>query len=178
MVACKTVGEYKRNQEKIKKFCLEEAKQKKRSERTTSATSRNTNWTPEKVRKVATKNQKSQQTTKMASTTPNKETIWLKKETSRKRTRTPKKSPGENFSIGSKEAALQSSSQFDSNRSFLTIDADYILQSENAKQFTIDSESNPSYNVITSNDPSLFMSTIFVIYGHMKILNVPVSTEF
>ena len=26
MVACKTVGEYKRNQEKIKKFCLEEAK--------------------------------------------------------------------------------------------------------------------------------------------------------
>ena len=24
MVACKTVGEYKRNQEKIRKFCLEE----------------------------------------------------------------------------------------------------------------------------------------------------------
>ena len=27
MVACKTIGEYRRNQEKIKKFCLEEAKQ-------------------------------------------------------------------------------------------------------------------------------------------------------
>ena len=26
-VACKTIGEYRRNQEKIKKFCLEEAKQ-------------------------------------------------------------------------------------------------------------------------------------------------------
>ena len=51
LVACKTVGEYKRNQEKIKKFCLEEAKQKKRSEPTASATNRNTNWAPEKVRK-------------------------------------------------------------------------------------------------------------------------------
>ena len=29
MVACKTLAEYKRNQEKIKKFCLEEAKQLK-----------------------------------------------------------------------------------------------------------------------------------------------------
>ena len=95
----------------------------------------------------------------MASTTPKKETNWLKKETSRKRTKTPKKSPGEIFSNGSKQAALQSSSQIDSNRSFLTIDADQILQSEKAKQFTIHSESNPSYNVISSNDPSLFMST-------------------
>ena len=119
----------------------------------------NTIWTPEKVRKAATKNQKRQQTTKRAVKTPKKETNWLKKETSRKRTRTPKKSPGENFSIGSKQAALQSSSQFDSNRSFLTIDAEYILQSKNAKQFTIDSDSNPIHNVITSNDPSLFMST-------------------
>ena len=31
MVACKTIGEYRRNQEKIKKFCLEEAKQAKKS---------------------------------------------------------------------------------------------------------------------------------------------------
>ena len=31
MVACKTIGEYRRNQEKIKKFCLEEAKPAKKS---------------------------------------------------------------------------------------------------------------------------------------------------
>ena len=31
LVACKTIGEYRRNQEKIKKFCLEEAKQAKKS---------------------------------------------------------------------------------------------------------------------------------------------------
>ena len=32
MVACKTVGEYKRNQEKIRKFCLEEAKATKKAQ--------------------------------------------------------------------------------------------------------------------------------------------------
>ena len=55
MVACKTVGEYKRNQEKIKKFCLEEAKQKKMSEPTQSASKSNTNWTPGKVKKRRSK---------------------------------------------------------------------------------------------------------------------------
>ena len=51
MVACKTVGEYKRNQEKIKKFCLEEAKQKKIQERSAPINVDNTKWTPENVRK-------------------------------------------------------------------------------------------------------------------------------
>ena len=121
MVACKTVGEYKRNQEKIKKFCLEEAKQKKIQEQSASINVDNTKWTPEKIRKTATKNQKRQQSTRRAPTTPKRETIWGKKEVSRKRTRTPKKSPGEDFKHGSKQAALQSSSQFDVNRSFVKI---------------------------------------------------------
>ena len=34
MVACKTIGEYRRNQEKIKNFCLEEAEQAKKSSTT------------------------------------------------------------------------------------------------------------------------------------------------
>ena len=159
MVACKTVGEYKRNQEKIKKFCLEEAKQKKIQERSARINVDNTKWTPEKVRKTATKNQKRQQPTRRAPTTPTRETIWGKKEVSRKRTRTPKKSPGEDFKVGSKQAALQSSSQIDVNRSFLTINAEQILQSENAEQITIDSDVNQNFNIITSNDPSLFMLT-------------------
>ena len=101
MVACKTVGKYKRNQEKIKIFCLEKAKQKKRSEPTTSANNINTKWTPEKMRKAAIKNQKRQQTTRRTVTTPKKEINWVKKETSCKRTRSPKKPPGEDFNIGS-----------------------------------------------------------------------------
>ena len=159
MVACKTVGKYKRNQEKIKKFCLEEAKQKKIQERSASINVDNTKWTPEKIRKTATKNQKRQQSTRRAPTTPKRETIWGKKEVSRKRTRTPKKSPGEDFKLGSKQAALQSSSQFDVNRSFVKINAEQILQSENAEQITIDSDVNQNFNIITSNNPSLFMLT-------------------
>ena len=157
MAACKTVGEYKRNQEKIKKFCLEEAKQKKMSEPTQSAAKMNTSWTLDKAKKAAINNQKRQQTTRKTLVTPKKGTNWVKKETSGKRTRTQKKSPGEEFSQGWKQAALQSSSQFDANRSFLTIDAASILQSEDAKQFNIDSDSSPNYKIITSNDPSLFM---------------------
>ena len=159
MVACKTAGEYKRNQEKIKKFCLEEAKQKKIQERSAPINEGNTKWTPEKIKKTATKNQKRQQSTRRAPTTPKRETIWGKKEVSRKRTRTPKKSPGEDFKLGSKQAALQSSSQFDVNRSFVTINAEQLLQSENAEQITIDSDVNQNFNIITSNDPSLFMLT-------------------
>ena len=51
MVACKTVSEYKRNQEKIKKFCLEEAKQQKATEINPSTSKKKTNWTPEKVKR-------------------------------------------------------------------------------------------------------------------------------
>ena len=80
MVACKTVGEYKRNQEKNKEFCLEEAKQQKAgkavqpigeakfhrpSTRNTRPRTQLTNWSPAKVRRVATQNQlKQQQKTK------------------------------------------------------------------------------------------------------------------
>ena len=92
MVACKTVGEYKRNQEKIKKFCLEEAKQKKIQEQSASINVDNTKWTPEKIRKTATKNQKRQQSTRRAPATPKRETIWGKKK-SHANGQGPQKSP-------------------------------------------------------------------------------------
>ena len=57
MVACKTVGDYKRNQEKIN-FCLEEAKQQKPTEPTSTLSKKNTKWTPDEEKKVAIKNQK------------------------------------------------------------------------------------------------------------------------
>ena len=74
MVACKTIGDYNWNQEKVKKFCLEEAKQQKKTGKAVQPigeakiyrpNSRNTrprtpltNWSPAKVRRVATKQQK------------------------------------------------------------------------------------------------------------------------
>ena len=86
MVACKTVGEYKRNQEKIRKFCLEEAKAAKQTQPTKQGSSpgkdyskrrtrpsqpkqstakpktkTETKWTKEKLLKLATRNQTRQQ---------------------------------------------------------------------------------------------------------------------
>ena len=56
VVACKTVGEYKRNQAKIGMFCLEETKQQKAAGKNLPSENRKSNWTPDKVRKVATSN--------------------------------------------------------------------------------------------------------------------------
>ena len=79
MVSCKTVGEYKRNQEKIRKFCLDEAKQLKAAcksqpvgetiqqqpnTRNTKTGNNTINWSPAKVRKVVTHNQSQQQNKK------------------------------------------------------------------------------------------------------------------
>ena len=88
MVACKTVGEYKRNQEKIKKFCLEEAKQQKVTKMTpptgghkiqqtkpriTRQRAQPTNWSPSKVRQVASQNQRKQQQKNKSPTTTKKQ---------------------------------------------------------------------------------------------------------
>ena len=64
MVACKTVGEFKRNQEKIRKFCLEEARNNTTSnQQKNQGPSTESNWTNEKVKKLAQANQQQQQTT-------------------------------------------------------------------------------------------------------------------
>ena len=64
MVACKTIGDYKRNQEKISEFCLEEARnnaaRKQHSEKRPSSPS---TWTHDKVEKIAQSNQRRQQRT-------------------------------------------------------------------------------------------------------------------
>ena len=49
MVTCKTIGEYRRNQEKIKKFCLEEAKQAKRISTTVPTRSHPTTNEPQEI---------------------------------------------------------------------------------------------------------------------------------
>ena len=64
MVACKTVGEYKCNQEKIRKFCLEEARNNaSRNQQKNQGPSTESNWTNEKVKKLAQANQQQQQRT-------------------------------------------------------------------------------------------------------------------
>ena len=64
VVACKTVGEFKRNQEKIRKFCLEEARNNTtRNQQKNQGPSTESNWTNEKVKKLAEANEQQQQRT-------------------------------------------------------------------------------------------------------------------
>ena len=64
MVACKTVGEFKRNQEKIRKICLEKARNNTtRNQQKNQGPSAESNWTNQKVKKLAQANQQQQQRT-------------------------------------------------------------------------------------------------------------------
>ena len=173
MVACKTVGEYKRNQEKIKKFCLEEAKQQKKtgkavqpigeakihrpSSRNTRPRTQLTNWIPSKLRRVATQNQlKQQQKTKSPSTPTNQK--WSKQSGSKKRPQIPKSSPGKIFEQRSKIMALQSSEEHEQNRSFIQVDMNKLQQSANTITYEVE-ESNTPQTIIASSDPKEFMIT-------------------
>ena len=54
MVPCKTVGEYKRNQEKIRKFCVEEARNNAKQHK--SEMPGNSKWTRENIKPLAQSN--------------------------------------------------------------------------------------------------------------------------
>ena len=124
MVACKTVGEYRRNQEKIRKFCLEEAKAIKKAK---SSNQRNspgkthpdkpvqqipqqsqpklrskteTKWTKDKLVKLATHNPSRQQS--KSKTQPRPQSPMLKKKF---KSSTPKHS----FNYKAQQAALMES---------------------------------------------------------------------
>ena len=159
MIACKTVDEYKRNQEKIRKFCLEEPKilkatsnpqpvgepnQHKPNTRNSHTRKKTTNWNPDKVRKVAAHNEKRQQQRSKTPITPKKSTNWLNHKGSRKRPRTPKKSPGELFEQCSKQVALQNCQKFLEDRSFVQMDLSAIPQTDNTVANDIDSDTDAS----------------------------------
>ena len=171
MVACKTVGEYKRNQEKIKKFCLEEAKQQKVTKaaqptgghknqqtnfRNTRPRAQSTNWNPAKVRQVATQNQRRQQQTK-SPTTPKKQNR-TKQSDPKKRPRTPKANPGETFEQRSKMMALQSTQEHEQNRSFIQVDTNALQQSPNTITYQFVENESPQ-TIFASSDPKDFLIT-------------------
>ena len=173
MVACKTVGEYKKTKKKIKNFCFEEAKQQKKtgkavqpngeakirrpSSRNTRPRTQPTNWSPAKVRRVATQNHlKQQQKTKSPS--PPRNQNRSKQSESKKQPRTPKSSPGEIFEQRSKLMALQSSEEHELNRSFIQVDMNALQHSANTITYEVE-ESNKPQIIIASSDPKEFMIT-------------------
>ena len=172
IVACKTFGEYKRNQEKIKKFCLEEAKQQKvtkatqptgghkiqqTNSRNTRQRAQSTHWSPAKVRQVASQNQRKQPEKTKSPTTPKKQ-IWTKQSDSKKRPRTPKANPGETFEQRSKMMALQSTQEHEQNRSFIQVDTNALQQSPNTITYQFVENESPQ-TIFASSDPKVFMIT-------------------
>ena len=172
MVACKTVGKYKRNQEKIKKFCLEEAKQEKATKaaqptgghktqqtnfRNTRPRAQSTNWSPAKVRQVATQNQRKKQQKTKSPTTPKKQNR-TKQSDSKKRPRTSKASPGETFEQRSKMMALQSTQEHEQNSSFIQVDTNALQQSPNTITYQFVENESPQ-TIFASSDPKEFMIT-------------------
>ena len=80
-------------------------------------------------------------------------------EESRKRPRTPKKTPREDFDQASKQAVLKNRELFDVNRSFLQIDKSAFPQSENTRLFEFDSDTNAKQKMVAYNDASLCIGT-------------------
>ena len=179
MVACKTVGEYKRNQEKIKQFCLEEKKRAQQAAQPGPSTS--THQTPsgdtqldehEKLIALAKDKKKQQQRrrneiqcetpTKTITTTPKENTIpesaTTRQTTSKQRAAAK---ANESFITKSKAAALQQTrlhmERTKENGSFFKVN-ESLLQSSRTVTLMSDCTQNNPVHIYTSI-PHDFMVT-------------------
>ena len=167
MVACKTVGEYKRNQEKIRKFCLEEARNKaSRNQQQNQGPSAESIRTKEKVKKLTQTNEQQQQRTpkRKASTKP----APPRTPKTNKRKLSASKSPAQvSFNMRAQQAAQNYASESPKKKRPL---------SNKVVQFTDDTNDNPDtviYNIqqdpdvyppiriVTSSNPSIFSDPAF-----------------
>ena len=167
MVACKTVCEYKRNQEKIRKFCLEEARNNTtRNQQKNQGPSTESNWTNEKVKKLAQANQQQQQRTpkRKASAKP----THPRTPKINKRKLSAAKSPAQvSFNMRAQQAALNYASE-SSKRKRPSINK--------VVQFTDDTNDNsdtviyliqqnsgayPPIQIVASSNPSIFSEPKF-----------------
>ena len=164
-VACKTVGEYKRNKEKIRKFCLEEERNKARQQE--SEKTGQSKWTHESIKQLAQTNQIQQQRGSKRKQTPSPSTS--KKPT--KRTTPTNKSPTQapltkrtrqqpTFNLRAQQAAMnyaaeskkpQQKTQSKTVHFVDNIDKDTVI-------YNIESEieTNLPFKIITSSSERIF----------------------
>ena len=153
MVACKTVGEYKRKQEKIRKFCLEEARNNARQQKCEMPG--NSKWTHEKIKQLAQSNQRQQQRgSKMKPTTSSP----TANKSAKRRTSTTKSPP---LTPAKKKTRQQPSFNTMAQQAAIN----YSPESNNSKQkahnksvhFIDDTESNETvvYNIYSDPDTTL-----------------------
>ena len=164
MVACKTVGEYKRNQEKIRKFCLEEARNNtSRNQQQNQGPSAESIWTKEKVKKLAQTNQQQQQRTpkRKASTkrAPPK---------TNKRKLSASKSPAQvSFNMRAQQAALNYASESPKKKHPLSNKVVQFTDNTNDNPDTViyniqqDPDVHTPFRIVTSSNPSIFSDPAF-----------------
>ena len=153
MVACKTVGEYKRNQEKIKKLCLEETRNNAKQQK--SEMPGNSKRTQENIKQLAHSNQRQQQRGSKRRPTSSSPTANKSAKRRTSTTKSPPKTPAKkktrqqpSFNTMAQQAAIN-----------------YSPESNNSKQkahnksvhFIDDTESNGTvvYNIDSDPDTTL-----------------------
>ena len=167
MVACKTVGEYRRNQEKIRKFCLEEARNDAtRNQQKNQGPSTESNWTNEKVKKLAQANQQQQQRTskRKASAKPTPP----RTPKTNKRKLSAAKSPAQvSFNMRAQQAALNYASESSKTKRPSINKIVQFTDDTNDNSDTViyniqqDSSAYPPIQIVASSNPSIFSDPIF-----------------
>ena len=167
MVACKTVGEYKRNQEKIRKFCLEEARNNtSRNQQQNQGSSTESIWTKEKVKKLAQTNQQLQQRTqkRKAATKPTPP----RTPKTNKRKLSASKSPAQvSFNMRAQQAALNYESESPTKTHPLSNKVVQFTDNTNDNPETViyniqqDADIHTPFRIVTSSNPSIFSHPAF-----------------
>ena len=167
MVACKTVSEYKRNQEKIRKFCSEEARNNtSRNQQQNQGPSAESIWTKEKVKKLAQTNQQQQQRTpkRKASTKP----APPRTPKTNKRKLSASKSPAQvSFNMRAQQAALNYASESPKKKHPLSNKVVQFTDNTNDNPDTViyniqqDPDVHTPFRIVTSSNPSIFSDPAF-----------------
>ena len=167
MVACKTVGEYKRNQEKLRNFCFEEARNNAKSiQQNKQGPSTQSSWTNEKVKKLAEANQQQQQRTskKKAPAKP----IPLRTPKTNKRKLSATKSPTQiSFNMRAQQAALNYASESPKHKRPTHSKTVHFIDNTNDNSDTVnynieeDSGTSPPIQIIASSNPSILSDPNF-----------------
>ena len=167
MVACKTVGEYNRNREKIIKFCLEEARNNaSRNQLKNQGQPTESNWTNEKVKKLAQANQQQQQRTakRKAPATP---TPPRTPKTNKRKLSASKSLAQVSFKMRAQQAALNYASESSKTKRPSINKVVQFTDDTNDNPDTViyniqqDSDAYPRFQIVASSDPRIFSHPTF-----------------
>ena len=174
MVACKTVGEFKRNQKKIGKFCLEEARNNtSRTQQNNQGPSTEFNWTNEMVKKLAQANQQQQRTPERKGSA--KPTPPRTPKTNERKLSAAKSPAQVLFNMRAQQAALNYASESPKTKrpamNKVVQFTDDTIDNSDTVIYNIqqDSGAQPPIQIVASSNPSIFSVSTFTNTQHQLI---------